>query len=331
MDNLLTTWQQGRFVDQPQYSKWTAEEKAKANHDEKYRVRPSPTGNAIAQCRSHDEAKWIASRLNLAAKLEAEVEELGASLKSANELYRLLMEENEEMRLGGLRFFDCLKRANANHEKFERLWLLRAVPLEDFAGQKLTSELDDETKDAADYEYAYNEMVKLSRKSLAETSGGDTGNSAEAIRLANVDGALTVRLRMIHEIASEKDAADQDIECGSTAMKSVLRWSATTPEEDKGVVDEVLRAIQACPERARALPRADWGYAIMVGEKHLGSGGSPAAAWLNAAAALAGYSESHCAADVAADETPGGQAENAGQHLPGGTGSPNSNKDVPAG
>jgi hypothetical protein len=70
MNNLITTWQQGRFVDQPQYLKWTAEEKAKADHDEKYRVRPSPTGNAIAQCRTHGEAEWIASRLNLAATLE---------------------------------------------------------------------------------------------------------------------------------------------------------------------------------------------------------------------------------------------------------------------
>lgn len=70
MNNLITTWQQGRFVDQPQYSRWTAEEKAKADHDEKYRVRPDPTGNAIATACSHDEAEWIAQRLNLAATLE---------------------------------------------------------------------------------------------------------------------------------------------------------------------------------------------------------------------------------------------------------------------
>ncbi|MEQ1843578.1 MAG: hypothetical protein ABL994_24490, partial [Verrucomicrobiales bacterium] len=64
------TWQQGRFVDQKRYSKWPPEEKARADREERCRVRSSPTGDAIAVCFTWEAAEWIASRLNLAATLE---------------------------------------------------------------------------------------------------------------------------------------------------------------------------------------------------------------------------------------------------------------------
>lgn len=68
--NAIRTWQQGHFVDQPQYRRWSAEEKQISEKEENLNVRPSPTGNAICRCSSPEDAKWIASRLNLAAKLE---------------------------------------------------------------------------------------------------------------------------------------------------------------------------------------------------------------------------------------------------------------------
>jgi len=41
-----------------------------AHRDEKLKVRPSPTGNAICICSNPEDAKWIAERLNMAANLE---------------------------------------------------------------------------------------------------------------------------------------------------------------------------------------------------------------------------------------------------------------------
>jgi len=66
----INTWQQSYFVDQPQYSNWTEEEKEKADRDEHHRVVPYLKGNSICTCYKPDDAKWIASRLNLAADLE---------------------------------------------------------------------------------------------------------------------------------------------------------------------------------------------------------------------------------------------------------------------
>ena len=66
----INTWAQGYFVDQPKYSKWTKEQKEKADDDEHLRVRPYPTGNAICICFKPEDAVWIANRLNMAAELE---------------------------------------------------------------------------------------------------------------------------------------------------------------------------------------------------------------------------------------------------------------------
>lgn len=66
----INTWQQGEFIDKVEYSHWTAKDKVAADREERLRVRPSPTGNAICRCFSPEDAKWVASRLNLAAELE---------------------------------------------------------------------------------------------------------------------------------------------------------------------------------------------------------------------------------------------------------------------
>ena len=52
--NEIKTWQQGE----------------RASGDEIHLVRPSATENAICRCENQGDAKWIASRLNLASILE---------------------------------------------------------------------------------------------------------------------------------------------------------------------------------------------------------------------------------------------------------------------
>jgi hypothetical protein len=72
-DNAHKTWAQGRFVDSPQYRHWPEKGKQHAHSQELLLVRPSPTGNAICKCNFPADAAWIAERLNLAAKLEAQL------------------------------------------------------------------------------------------------------------------------------------------------------------------------------------------------------------------------------------------------------------------
>ena len=64
-----TQWAQGRFIDKPEYSKWSDSDKERANEGEKYLVRPSPTGNAICRAMQQKDAAFIAKRLNLAAQV----------------------------------------------------------------------------------------------------------------------------------------------------------------------------------------------------------------------------------------------------------------------
>lgn len=70
MDNNHEGWIQSYFVDSIRYRNLSQEEKDRANKEEKFKVRPYSTGNAICHCSSQEAAAWIASRLNLAAKLE---------------------------------------------------------------------------------------------------------------------------------------------------------------------------------------------------------------------------------------------------------------------
>ncbi|SRR6056297_734827 len=67
--NSIKTWQQGEYIDEFPYlnmSKW----KAKKQKEEELLVRPGPTEDAICKCKHPKDAKWIASRLNLASVLE---------------------------------------------------------------------------------------------------------------------------------------------------------------------------------------------------------------------------------------------------------------------
>jgi hypothetical protein len=64
-------WIQSYFVDQLQYSRWTKEEKQKADQDERHRVKfGGPLGNVLCVTFKEQDAEWIASRLNLADDLE---------------------------------------------------------------------------------------------------------------------------------------------------------------------------------------------------------------------------------------------------------------------
>jgi hypothetical protein len=70
--NKIKTWQQGRFIDGPDYRNWPNLEKIEAEKNEKHKVRPGKKENSICFCPNPDDAAWIAERLNLAAKLEKE-------------------------------------------------------------------------------------------------------------------------------------------------------------------------------------------------------------------------------------------------------------------
>ena len=68
--NDINTWQQGRFIESRTTEKWTDDEITKANRHESFLVRPFPKENAVCKANSPHDAKWIASRLNLASDLE---------------------------------------------------------------------------------------------------------------------------------------------------------------------------------------------------------------------------------------------------------------------
>jgi len=70
MDTQHNKWAQGYFVDHPQYRNRDQAWKDKMNEIESFLVRPYPTRNAICKATTPEDAKWIASRLNLAADFE---------------------------------------------------------------------------------------------------------------------------------------------------------------------------------------------------------------------------------------------------------------------
>jgi len=78
----VTTWSQGYFVDQPQYQRWTEEQKERANESESHLVRPFPTENAICYCPTPENAEWISNRLNKVADLEKEIEQLKTDVQN---------------------------------------------------------------------------------------------------------------------------------------------------------------------------------------------------------------------------------------------------------
>lgn len=78
--DAVRTWAQGYFVHSTQTGRWTKEEVAEANEEEKHKVRPSATGNAICWCPNPDDAAWIGSRLNLAVTASSERDALRAEV-----------------------------------------------------------------------------------------------------------------------------------------------------------------------------------------------------------------------------------------------------------
>ena len=63
--NNIKTWTQGKFIYSNKYKHWTFEEKERAKYEELLRVRPGLKDNHICVCNDPEDAKWIASRLNL--------------------------------------------------------------------------------------------------------------------------------------------------------------------------------------------------------------------------------------------------------------------------
>ncbi len=76
----IVIWQQGSFVDDPWYENVS---KSDARKSEKCLVRIGEKGPAICECSAPTDAKWIAKRLNLAAKLEKFVIEYNEAVRSA--------------------------------------------------------------------------------------------------------------------------------------------------------------------------------------------------------------------------------------------------------
>ena len=68
-DNICT-WQQGFFVDGPEYKGVSKEQKDDWKKEEMYLVRSYSKGNPICRAVTPDDAQWIAQRLNLAAEFE---------------------------------------------------------------------------------------------------------------------------------------------------------------------------------------------------------------------------------------------------------------------
>lgn len=70
-DPKYQSWQQGTFIDGPEYRHMGLPWKERQREHETFLVRPGAKGNAICTATDPDAAVFIAARLNLAAKLEA--------------------------------------------------------------------------------------------------------------------------------------------------------------------------------------------------------------------------------------------------------------------
>lgn len=81
-------WQQGKFIDKPEYKDWSDKDKENAQRCEAVRVRPSPEGNAICTCGTPKDAAWIAKQLNLVEELKQALSGL-IQVSSKEELARM--------------------------------------------------------------------------------------------------------------------------------------------------------------------------------------------------------------------------------------------------
>lgn len=76
MKEKIDTWAQGIFIQNIKYRSLSQEEISQHQFEESFLVRPSPAGNAICKTVYPEDAKWIAERLNFAAKTQKYLEEI---------------------------------------------------------------------------------------------------------------------------------------------------------------------------------------------------------------------------------------------------------------
>ena len=123
------------------------------------------------------------------------------------------------------------------------------------------------------------------------TVGGNcTGLSVIEAAIGNIedelggdDGELILTNAAGEELASElwENKLEDMLVCAR-----IVAIEPTLEDEPPSLEDQVLRAIQACPESAQARPLPHGGYEIADGDKQLGTGTTAVEAWLNAAATL---------------------------------------------
>lgn len=90
MSEEIQTWQQGGFIDKPQYRNMGEEWKEERRYEESLVVRPSPEGNAICKTNDPEMAKWIAQRLNRSAELEEKIRSLIPKIHGGGNARRML-------------------------------------------------------------------------------------------------------------------------------------------------------------------------------------------------------------------------------------------------
>lgn len=91
--NNIKTWTQGKFIYSNKYKHWTFEEKERAKYEELLRVRPGLKDNHICVCNDPEDAKWIASRLNLASELEQLTYDYATGKTDGTELIKFVLDK----------------------------------------------------------------------------------------------------------------------------------------------------------------------------------------------------------------------------------------------
>lgn len=76
MKEEINTWMQGSFVDIKKYEHMSLQWKKDRQNEEIFLVRPSNEGNAICRATYPEDAIWIADRLNFAANIKDQIEEI---------------------------------------------------------------------------------------------------------------------------------------------------------------------------------------------------------------------------------------------------------------
>jgi hypothetical protein len=93
--NDIKTWQQGKFIDGPEYRNAGEASKEFWEKAESVLVRPTPTGNAICVADTPEHAVWIANRLNLASMLEEMVYDYATGKSDGNDIVAFVKEASD--------------------------------------------------------------------------------------------------------------------------------------------------------------------------------------------------------------------------------------------